>query len=149
VSPEFTVWIHVSRPPAEVFEAVADSAVLSCYFTTGGAVGRLEKGTTVQWEFHDFPGPLPVRVIEASSPERIVLDWPRAEADGETNRVTLTFEPVDDGQRTKVSVRETGWDNDDAGRAKSYDNCMGWAQMIAALKAWLEYGINLRERAYK
>ena len=31
----------------------------------------------------------------------------------------------------------------------SYGNCQGWSQMLAALKAWLEYGINLREGMYK
>ena len=27
----------------------------------------------------------------------------------------------------------------------SYDNCYGWTQMLCALKAYLEYGINLRQ----
>lgn len=27
----------------------------------------------------------------------------------------------------------------------SYGNCMGWSQMLDAMKAWLEHGINLRE----
>jgi len=31
----------------------------------------------------------------------------------------------------------------------SFGNCMGWSQMLAALKAWLEHGINLREGMYK
>ena len=149
MKPEFTVWIHVSRPPAEVYEAVADPGILSRYFTTGGAVGRMEAGATVQWEFSDFPGAFPVEVIEAKSPERIAFDWPRADAKEESTRVTFKFEPVDGGQRTKVSVSENGWPDDDAGRAASYKNCMGWAQMLAALKTWVEYGINLREGAYK
>jgi uncharacterized protein YndB with AHSA1/START domain len=33
----FEVFAHVSRPPHEVFEAVADPAKLSAYFATGGA----------------------------------------------------------------------------------------------------------------
>ncbi|MDE2437270.1 MAG: SRPBCC domain-containing protein [Sphingomonadales bacterium] len=148
MSPEFSVWIHVSRPPAEVFEAVADPALLSRYFTTGGAVGRMETGQTVQWDFHDFPGAFPVEVIEAIPGERIQFLWRRNDGSG-NNEVRFVFEPVDGGSRTKVSVTETGWAADDAGRKASYANCMGWSQMLCALKGWLEYGINLREGAYK
>lgn len=148
MTPGFTVWIHVSRPPAEVYEAVADPAILSRYFTTGGAAGRLETGTTVQWAFHDFPGPFPVRVIEASSPATIRISWFRNDGSGE-NEVDFVFEPVDEGARTRVAVSESGWAADDAGLKASYGNCMGWSQMLAALKLWVEHGINLREGAYK
>ena len=72
---KFKVSAHVSRPVHEVFEAVADPASLSGYFTTGGAVGWIETGATVQWEFHDFPGPFPVEVVEVVPDERIVLRW--------------------------------------------------------------------------
>jgi uncharacterized protein YndB with AHSA1/START domain len=148
VTPGFTVSIHVSRPPGEVYEAVADPEVLTRYFTTGGAVGRLESGATVQWEFHDFPGPFPVRVLEADPPRLIRISWFRSDGSGE-NEIIFAFEPVDEANRTKVSVFEVGWADDAAGRKASYDNCMGWSQMLAALKGWLEYGFNLREGAYK
>jgi uncharacterized protein YndB with AHSA1/START domain len=151
VSPEFTVFMHVGRPPAEVYEAVADPAILSRYFTTGGAVGRLESGQVVQWDFADFPGAFPVEVEQALPPERIVLRWARhgEGADVAQNRVTFAFLPVDDGTRTKVTVHEAGWSDTPEGRTGSYGNCMGWAQMLCALKAWMEHGINLREGAYR
>jgi uncharacterized protein YndB with AHSA1/START domain len=151
MTPEFTVFLHIGRPPADVFEAVADPEILSRYFTTGGAVGRLETGRTVQWEFADFPGPFPVEVEEAVAPDRIVLRWKtHGEGLGDTqNCVTFAFAPVDDGARTNVTVHEAGWPDTGAGRTGSYGNCMGWAQMLCALKAWVEYGINLREGAYR
>ena len=31
---------------------------------------------------------------------------------------------------------------------RSYMNCMGWSQMVSALKAYVEYGIDLRKGAY-
>ncbi len=145
---QFSVWIMVSLPPAQVYEAVADPDLLSRYFTTGGAKGRAEAGATVTWDFADFPGAFPVSVVEAIPPERIVFDWGKDEGGQSRTRVTFTFEPLDGGARTKVSVSETGWRDDEAGRAASYGNCMGWSQMIAALKMWLEHGINLREGAY-
>ena len=70
---KFTVSAHIAKPVHEVFEAVADPAQLSRYFTTGGAVGRLESGKTVQWDFADFPGAFPVEVVEAIPDQKIVL----------------------------------------------------------------------------
>lgn len=157
---KFTVMIHVSRPVHEVFEAVADPEQLSAYFTTGGAKDRLEAGKTVTWDFHDFPGAFPVEVDEVVPDERIVFRWEAAEgkqvADGGIEikpagyqtTVTMTFKPTDDG-RTLVQIEEKGWRETEGGLQASYGNCMGWAQMLAALKAWKEYGINLREGAYK
>src|SRR5690554_3106085 len=66
---------HIDKPVEEVFEAVVDPAVLSRYFTTAGARGRLEAGATVSWDFHDFPGEFPVYVLESTAPERVVMQW--------------------------------------------------------------------------
>lgn len=156
---KFRVSARISKPVAEVFEAVADPAQLSKYFTTGGAQGRLETGATVCWDFHDYPGAFPVEVIEVVPNERIVLEWDAYEGEpqvledgGQTQArykttVTMLFRPVDGG--TIVEIAEEGWRETPAGLKGSYGNCMGWSQMLCALKAWLEYGINLREGMYK
>jgi uncharacterized protein YndB with AHSA1/START domain len=148
----FEVFAHVSRPPHEVFEAVADPAKLSAYFATGGARGRLEPGRTVEWDFHDFPGAFPVEVAEAVPNERIVQRWaandPSAPQEYQTT-VTMIFAPLEgDSGRTRVEITEEGWRDSPEGLQASYGNCMGWSQMLAALKVWLEHGINLREGMY-
>ena len=149
MDPSFSVWIIVNRPRHEVFEAVADPAQLSAYFTTGGAEGRIEAGKTVTWDFHDFPGAFPVEVKDAVPDERIVLEWKANEPGADYNvTVTMTFTSVEEG-RTKVEIAESGWHDTQAARKASYGNCMGWAQMLAALKMWAEHKINLREGAYK
>jgi len=156
---KFQVSIHIARPVHSVFEAVADPDKLSQYFTTGGAQGRLETGATVMWDFHDFPGAFPVEVVKVVPDRLIVLRWAAHEEgvpqDNESvdaasyqTEVRITFEPLDDG-RTLVSIAEQGWHQTAGGLAGSYGNCMGWTQMLCALKAWLEYGINLREGAFK
>jgi uncharacterized protein YndB with AHSA1/START domain len=146
---KYRVFAYISEPVREVFEAVADPAQLSQYFTTGGAEGRLETGATVTWDFHDFPGAFPVHVIEVVPDERIVLEW-QANEPGTDYRVTVTmaFRPTDDG-RTVVEIAEEGWHDTPAGLQGSYGNCMGWSQMLAAMKVWLEHGINMREGMYK
>ena len=149
MTPTFRVFMIVNKPVHEVFEAVADPDKLSNYFTTGGAQGRLETGATVTWDFHDFPGAFPVHVIEVVDDEKIVFEWKANEPDTDHQvRVTMLFSQVEPG-RTKVEVEESGWRTTEAGIKASYNNCMGWAQVLAALKAWAEYGINLRDGAYK
>ena len=147
---KFTVSAHVSRPVAEVYEAIADPEQLSRYFTTGGAKGRLQTGATVTWDFHDFPGAFPVEVVEAEPNRRIVLLWDANEdgaADYRTT-VTIAFEAAGE-DRAKVSITEEGWRETEAGLRASYGNCMGWSQMLCALKVWLEHGVNLREGLYR
>ncbi|WP_340589402.1 SRPBCC domain-containing protein [Erythrobacter alti] len=158
----FRVAGRVSGPVGEVFEAVADPDTISKYFTTGGAKGRLESGSTVSWEFHDYPGAFEVDVIEVVPNERIVLQWPAyeaephnvsgggqdegADADYKTT-VTMTFREADGG--TMIEIAEEGWRDTDAARRGSYGNCQGWSQMLCCLKAWVEHGINLRDGMYK
>ncbi len=148
---KFKVSGIIAKPVHEVFEAVADPQNLSGYFTTGGAKGRLETGTTVTWDFHDFPGAFPVKVTEVVPDKRIVLNWAAHEGSalpGYDTRVTMSFEPVEEA-RTLVTISEEGWRENDAALQSSYGNCMGWSQMIAAMKVYLEHGINLREGFYK
>jgi uncharacterized protein YndB with AHSA1/START domain len=138
---------RISKPVHEVFEAVADPAKLSGYFTTGGAKGRLTTGSTVTWDFADFPGAFPVTVVEVVQDSRIVLRWGSAEGQGE-NTVTMTFEGLEDG-RTLVTIVETGWTETQKGIDSAIGNTEGWAGMLAAMKVYLEHGINLREGFYK
>jgi uncharacterized protein YndB with AHSA1/START domain len=143
---KFKVSGRIARPPADVYEAVADPSQLSSYFTTGGAKGRLETGATVSWDFHDFPGAFPVTVVEAKAPERIVLKWAADADEGPSydTTVTMTFDRLDDG-RTLVTIAEEGWRESQQGLASSYGSAQGWMQMLCAMKAWLEHGINLRD----
>jgi uncharacterized protein YndB with AHSA1/START domain len=160
---KFRVAARVAKPVQEVFEAVADPAQLSHYFTTGGAKGRLETGATVTWDFHDYPGAFPVYVIEVVPNERIVLEWDAAEGEaknlaeadrpemadaGYRTTVTMLFKPTDDG-RTLVEIAEEGWRETPGALKASYGNCQGWSQMLCALKAWLEHGLYVRQGMYK
>ncbi|MHC6176381.1 SRPBCC domain-containing protein [Glutamicibacter sp. X7] len=147
----FTVNGFISRPPSEVFEAVADPQQLSAYFTTGEAHGRLETGAEVSWDFHDFPGRFEVRVGEVVAEQSIELFWASSAPLGEEadTRVLFEFVPVDGGARTEVRITESAWPLSVEGSRAAFGNCMGWTGMLAAMKMWLEYGINLREGFYK
>lgn len=146
---KFEVKTKIQKPVSEVFDAVHNAQKLSDYFTNGGAVGDLDAGTTVEWAFEDTPGEeirFPVKVEETKPGELIVIRWPSSSPD-ELNRVEIRFQEMASDE-TLVSIIESGWQPTDEGLARSYSNCMGWSQMLFALKAYLEYGINLRKGAY-
>lgn len=157
---KFSVAGRIAKPVSEVFEAVANPAELSRYFTTGGAQGRLEAGATVTWDFHDYPGAFPVWVIEVEQDRKIVLQWRANEGaptDGEEavtsdagyrTTVTMLFEPLDDG-RTLVIISEEGWRETDAGLKATIGNAQGWMFVVCALKAYLEHGLNLRDGMFR
>jgi len=142
----FEVWGRIRKPVAATFNAVYNPAILSRYFTTGGASGPLATGKTVMWDFADFPGAFPVTVKRCVRNRRIAIGW--GSATGGNNTVEFRFKKV--GPRcTEVRIRESGWPDTPKGRKAAFDNCMGWSQMLAAMKAWCEHRINLRNGFYK
>ena len=156
----FRVATRIARPVDQVFEAVVDPAKLSAYFTTGGASARLEPGSTVTWDFHDYPGAFPVEVVEVVPNERIVLRWDASEGEAPNvtggdpkaapyqTDVTMSFTAID-SNRTLVEIKEEGWRETQGALDASYGNCQGWSQMLCALKVWIEHGIRLRDDMYK
>jgi uncharacterized protein YndB with AHSA1/START domain len=143
----FNVSARIAKPAPEVFDAVVNPAKLSGYFTTiRGASAPLVAGTTVTWW-----GDIPVEVDEVKPHERIVLRWDATDADGKPaykTRIEMKFQALDDGG-TLVTIAESGWKDDPVGLRRSHLNCEGWTQMLCSMKAYLEYGINLREGYYR
>jgi uncharacterized protein YndB with AHSA1/START domain len=155
---KFQVHTKIQKPIAEVFDAVYNPTKLSGYFTTGGATAPLNEGTQVTWRFADYPGDIPVTVKKVIPNEQIILEWDAYEPPDKSGNTTppppgykttveMTFESLDPNN-TLVKISESGWRETQSGLAGSYGNCMGWSQMLSALKAFLEYNINLRKGAY-
>lgn len=146
---KFQVQIKIQKPVEEVFQDVYDPKKLSGYFTNGGASGPLEGGTTVEWAFDDTPGQekfrFPVAVVESVPNKKIVFKWEGTKE--KMNTVEMQFEATAENE-TLVKISESGWESNQEGLNRSYSNCMGWAQMLSALKAFAEYGIDLRKGAY-
>ena len=111
----------------------------------------MDAGTEATWDFHDFPGRFPVTVLEADPPRRIVIQWDGTATTSEDGKTTTTFEfePIDGDTRTLVTITESSWRPTAEGATNAFGNCEGWTGMLAAMKVWLEHGINLREGFYK
>jgi uncharacterized protein YndB with AHSA1/START domain len=142
----FQVHTKIQKPIDEVFDAVRNPTKLSKYFTTGGASGPLREGATIQWSFKEpAVPPFPVHVTRVVEDKLIVFEWDVME--GLKTRVEMTFESLGPSS-TLVKISEGDWRESPKDLENSYGNCEGWTQMLCCLKAYLEYGINLRKGAY-
>jgi uncharacterized protein YndB with AHSA1/START domain len=141
MEPKFKVQLKIQKQVPEVFDAVVNPKKLSGYFVQK-ASAPLAEGATVRWKFPEFDEEFDVVVRQVIKDERIVFEWEAAEG-GYNTRVEMAFKPLDD-KSTMVQITESGWKDDPKGIESSYGNCGGWMHMMACLKAYLEYGINLR-----
>ena len=155
---KFQVHTKIQKPIAEVFDAVYNPSKLSSYFTTGGASAPLDEGANVIWRFADYPGDVPVTVKKLVPNQQIILEWDAYEppdspeskipsSSGYKTTVEMTFVSLGINN-TLVKISESGWQETQKGLDGSYGNCFGWSQMICALKAYIEYGINLRKGSF-
>jgi len=158
----FTVQAKIQKPVNEVFDAVYNPKKLSSYFTTGGADGPLDEGKTVLWKFNDIGDKVmtvPVKVQKVLRNRLIQFSWEASEGvydpktgtvpqpGGYDTVVEISFEPLNP-KETLVKIVEGKWRTTEGGLQGSYQNCQGWSCMTSYLKAYLEYGINLRKGSF-
>jgi uncharacterized protein YndB with AHSA1/START domain len=137
------VEIQILKPAEEVFEAIVDPDKMTNYFISKSS-GRLEEGKQVIWKFPEFDLEFPVRAGKIEMNNYISFYW---EADGIELLVEISLTPQN-LSTTLVTITEKSRNNDEAGIKWLQGNTEGWANFLACLKAWLEYGINLRKGAF-
>jgi uncharacterized protein YndB with AHSA1/START domain len=136
--------LKIQKPAAEVFEAIADPEKMKHYFISKSS-GRMEAGKTLTWQFPEFDMQIPVRVHETEKDRLISYSWDQE--NGKETRVAIQLQPMGENE-TFVTITEGEQDNDEEGIKWLQGNTQGWANFLACLKAWLEYGINLRKGAF-
>ncbi len=142
---EIKVALKILKPVHEVFEAIVDPAQMTNYFISK-STGRMEEGKTITWQFPEMEMEFPVRVNKVEIDKLISYAWDNFE-DGATTTVEITLKQMDEDV-TFVTITEKSRDNNEAGIKWLKGNTEGWANFLACLKAWLEYGIHLREGAF-
>ncbi len=140
---EIETKLQISKKPSEVFEAIADPGKMSNYFISK-ASGRMEEGRQITWKFPEFDKEFPIRVGKILRDQYISYYWG---SDGKDTLVEISLSPVGESS-TIVTVSEKGMENNEAGIKWLKGNSAGWANFLASLKAYLEYGINLRKGAF-
>jgi len=140
---EISTAIQILKPYNEVFEAIVDPDKMSNYFISKSS-GRMEEGKQIMWCFPEFEMEFPIRVDKIINGKYISYYW---EVDNIELLVELTLTPAENNS-TLVTVTEKSRNNDEAGIKWLMGNTEGWANFLACLKAYLEYGINLRKGAF-
>lgn len=135
--------IQINKPVAEVFEAIVDPQKMSNYFIANGSA-RLEEGKQVMWSFPEFEGEFPVNVKKIVANELIALTW---DVEGTPFLVEMILTPRRDNA-TKLTVTEKSTAAEQPSIQWLKNNTEGWANFSACLKAYMEYGINLRKGAF-
>jgi uncharacterized protein YndB with AHSA1/START domain len=135
--------IQIAKSPSEIFEAIADPSKMTNYFISESS-GRLEPGKTITWKFPEFEFRFQVRTGEIILDEYISFFW---DNDGKELKVEIMLSDLNDGS-TLVKITEGSMENNEAGIKWLTGNTGGWANFLACLKAWLEYGINLRKGSF-
>lgn len=135
--------IQISKLPSEVYETIVDPAKMSQYFISQGSA-RMEAGENVEWMFPEFDIKVPVRIGDLRENEYVSFSWD--DEDGTALLVEINLKPI--GNTTHVIVTEKERAADEAGIVWLRRNTEGWANFLACMKAYLEYGINLRKGAF-
>ena len=138
---DLEVHVHdrILRPVDEVFEALVDPARLGRFFVTR-ASAPLQGGTDVEWEFGDVGARVRVSVREVLRNERIVFDWGASRV---RTRVTIRVRSEQPGT-TVVSINESRFPATREGVLRALGQNAEWTYFLCCLKAWVQYGINLR-----
>jgi uncharacterized protein YndB with AHSA1/START domain len=141
---EIKTQIQIQKPVAAVFEEIVNPEKMSNYFISKGS-GNMEEGKTVTWHFPEFEEGFQVEIGIIAPNQSITFFW---ESNSKTTEVNITLTPKP-GDSTLVTVTEKNWENTPDGINWLKGNTEGWANFLACLKAWMEYGINLRKGAFE
>lgn len=132
--------LQIQKPIVEVFNAIVDPEQITKYFISKSS-GPMETGKTVIWEFGDFPGEFPVEIRDVRPNQSVSFVW-----DQETV-VEIVLEGQSDNS-TVVKITEGEKELNEQNLKWLTDNTFGWGNFLDCLKAYLEYGINLRKGAF-
>ncbi len=140
---EIKAALQILKPIHEVFEAIADPVKMCNYFISESN-GRMEAGKSLVWRFPEFDMDIPVRVVNVEKDKYISYYW---DDNGVELLVEMTLTPRP-GNATLVNITEKSMKNDEVGIKWLKGNTEGWANFLACLKAYMEYGINLRKGGF-
>lgn len=132
--------IQIQKPVEEVFEGIVNPEKMTKYFISESN-GRMETGKVLNWKFPEFSDEFPVKEIKVETNRSVSFVW------DEETIVTILMESQPD-KSTVVKVTEDGKTYSEDNLNWVIGNTEGWANFLSCMKAYLEYGIQLRKGAF-
>lgn len=136
------VQIGILKSTGEIFEAIVNPEIMNKYFIST-STGRMESGKTLTWSWEDFDAEIQIKVGKVEKDKVVSFEW---NGSGVNCVVVITLEAKGENQ-TLVNVTESEWPADYKGANQCMGQVEGWTNFLCCLKAYLEYGINLRAGA--
>lgn len=133
------VQMGILKSAREIFEAIVNPEMLNKYFIST-STGRMESGKTLTWTWEDLNAEIQIKVGKVEKDKVISFEW---NGSGVNCVVVITLEVKGENQ-TLVKVTESEWPADYKGANQCMGQVEGWTNFLCCLKAYLEYGINLR-----
>ena len=129
----------IRKPVEQVFEAFVDPEITTNFWFSK-STGRLDENDEVLWTWEMYNHTVPVFIKSIIPNEKIVVQWGNYE---EKTTVEWTFIPLDKS-RTFVNIINSGFKGTpDELLAQIRDSTGGFTLVLAGLKAYLEYNIQL------
>jgi uncharacterized protein YndB with AHSA1/START domain len=141
---EINVKMQIQKPIHDVFEAVVNPDKMSNYFIAWGS-DTMETDKTIEWKFPEFDEKFPIKTDRIIPNKLISFYW---EMDDLSLLVEITLDEINSTE-TLVTITEGKRIADEAGLQWLSGNSFGWSNFLTCLKAYLEYGINLRKGAFE
>jgi len=129
----------IHKPAGEIYEAFIDPNITTRFWFTKSS-GRLEVGKRLRWEWEMYGASTTLEVKKLEPGKSILIDWG---LDDRTTTVEWTFTPRGN-HMTFVDITNSGFVGEgDTVVDQALDSTEGFGLVLAGLKAYLEYGINL------
>lgn len=135
--------MQIQKPIHDVFEAIINPVKMANYFIAT-STGPMEEGKNLIWKFPEFDFECPVKVGQVIPNQYVSFYWENA---GIELLVAITLSEKENNS-TLVRITEKSMENNEEGLKWLSGNSFGWANFLSCLKAYLEYGINLRKGAF-
>lgn len=141
---EIKVKMQIQKPINEVFDAIVNPDKMSNYFIAWGS-DKMETEKNIEWKFPEFDEKFPIQTDKVIANKLISFYW---EMDDLSLLVAITLDEINTNE-TLVTITEGKRVADEAGLSWLSGNSFGWSNFLTCLKAYLEYGINLRKGAFE
>lgn len=129
----------ICKPVEQVFVAFVNPEITTNFWFTE-STGRLDENDEVKWTWEMYNHTVPVSIKSIIPNERIIIEWGNY---GEKTTVEWTFTSLGKS-RTFVNIVNSGFEGtSDELLAQVRGSTEGFTLVLAGLKAYLEYNIQL------
>lgn len=133
------VQMGIWRSASEIFDAIINPEKMSKYFISG-STGKMESGKSLTWTWTDYEGEHEIKVGKIEKDKVVSFEW---NGSGVNCVVVISLESKGN-DKTLVKITESDWPADYKGANQCMGQVEGWTHFLCCMKAYLEYGIDLR-----